>query len=91
MDLSDSDMRQIMNRMEEIPFDSQRKLMSTKYLLHGVPTVLTKGALDVLLERSVSVRTSEGILPMTEEEKEKILRQNQEFSPAGSAGAFLCL
>src|SRR5699024_11850909 len=53
VDLSDSDMRQIMNRMEEIPFDSQRKLMSTKYLLHGVPTVLTKGALDVLLERSV--------------------------------------
>ena len=83
VDLSDSDMRQIMNRMEEIPFDSQRKLMSTKYLLHGVPTVLTKGALDVLLERSVSVRTSEGILPMTEEEKEKILRQNQEFSQQG--------
>ena len=83
VDLSDSDMRQIMNRMEEIPFDSQRKLMSTKYLLHGVPTVLTKGALDVLLGRSVSVRTSEGILPMTEEEKEKILRQNQEFSQQG--------
>ncbi|HJD13638.1 MAG TPA: cation-translocating P-type ATPase [Candidatus Ruminococcus avistercoris] len=83
VDLSDSDMRQIMNRMEEIPFDSQRKLMSTKYLLHGVPTVLTKGALDVLLERSVSVRTSEGIIPMTEEEKEKILRQNQEFSQQG--------
>lgn len=83
VDLSDSDMRQIMNRMEEIPFDSLRKLMSTKYLLHGVPTVLTKGALDVLLERSVSVRTSEGILPMTEEEKEKILRQNQEFSQQG--------
>ena len=45
--------------------------------------MLTKGALDVLLERSVSVRTSEGILPMTEEEKEKILRQNQEFSQQG--------
>ena len=83
VDLSDSDMRQIMNRMEEIPFDSQRKLMSTKYLLHGVPTVLTKGALDVLLERSVSVRTSEGIIPMTDGEKEKILRQNQEFSQQG--------
>ncbi|MGI6006707.1 MAG: cation-translocating P-type ATPase [Ruminococcus sp.] len=81
--LSDSDMRQVMERMEEIPFDSERKLMSTKYRLHGVPTVLTKGALDVLLERSVAVRTSEGILPMTDEEKEKILRQNREFSEQG--------
>ncbi len=45
--------RDAMERMEEIPFDSDRKLMSTKYLLHGVPTVFTKGALDVLLARSV--------------------------------------
>ncbi|MGI6010085.1 MAG: cation-translocating P-type ATPase [Ruminococcus sp.] len=81
--LDDDDMRQVMDRIEEIPFDSERKMMSTKYLLHGVPTVLTKGALDMLLERSVSIRTSEGIFPMTEEEKKKILDQNREFSEQG--------
>lgn len=81
--LDDDDMRHVMDRIEEIPFDSERKMMSTKYLLHGVPTVLTKGALDVILERSVSLRTSEGVCPMTEEMKKKILEQNQKFSEQG--------
>ena len=43
--------------------------MSTKYRIHGVPTILTKGAVDVLLDRCVSVRYGDGIRPMTEEEK----------------------
>ena len=50
--VDDEIMREMMKRMEEIPFDSERKLMSTKYALHGVPTVLTKGAVDVLLPRT---------------------------------------
>lgn len=40
-----------MKRLEEVPFDSERKRMSTRYYLHGVGTILTKGAPDVLLER----------------------------------------
>ena len=54
--LKEDVLRDCMDRMEEVPFDSDRKLMSTKYLLHGVPTILTKGAVDVLLDRCVSVR-----------------------------------
>ena len=81
--LPEEELRDIMTRMEEIPFDSDRKLMSTKYLLHGVPTILTKGAVDVLLDRTVSIRTSEGILPMTEEEKQKIVDTNLQFSEQG--------
>lgn len=72
-----------MDRIEEVPFDSDRKLMSTKYRIHGVPTILTKGAVDVLLDRCVSVRYGDGIRPMTEEEKEKIRLQNQHFSENG--------
>ena len=75
--------RNSMDRLEEVPFDSDRKLMSTKYRLHGVPTILTKGAVDVLMERCTSVRYSDGIRPMTKEEKEKISRQNQFFSENG--------
>jgi len=75
--------RMSMTRLEEIPFDSDRKLMSTKYKLHGVPTVLTKGAVDGLLDKCISVRYADGVREMTEEEKEKILAKNQEFSENG--------
>lgn len=75
--------RQSMERLEEVPFDSDRKLMSTKYCLHGVPTILTKGAVDVLVNRCVSIRTSAGILPMTSEQKAKIYEENEKFSKQG--------
>ncbi len=75
--------RESMNRVGEIPFDSDRKLMSTKYYLHGEPTILTKGAVDVLLQRCEKVRYSDGLHPMTDEEKEKISAQNQSFSENG--------
>ena len=81
--LSEEDIRQSVRRMEEVPFDSDRKLMSIKCKLHGVSTILTKGAVDVLLDRCVSVRYSDGIHPMTETEKEAIRKQNQLFSENG--------
>lgn len=81
--LSEDVLRDCMDRMEEVPFDSDRKLMSTKYMLHGVPTILTKGAVDVLLDRCVSVRYSDGVKPMTDEEKAKIKAQNKAFSENG--------
>lgn len=48
-------------------------------MLHGVPTILTKGAVDVLLDRCDYVRCSDGIRPMTEAEKDKTRMQNQLF------------
>ena len=81
--LHEDAVRQIMTRAEEVPFDSDRKLMSTKYSLHGVPTILTKGAVDVLLDRCSSVRCGEELRPMSDAEKEKIKRQNQTFSEQG--------
>ncbi len=75
--------RNSMERLEEIPFDSDRKLMSSKYLVHGVPTVFTKGALDVLLDRTVRIMTSQGVRDITKLDKEKILKQNEEFSRSG--------
>ena len=56
MGMHEDALRKVMDRIEEVPFDSDRKLMSTKYRIHGVPTILTKGAVDVLLDRCVSVR-----------------------------------
>ena len=76
-------LRELMPRLEEIPFDSDRKLMGTKYELHDVPTVLTKGALDVLLDRTVKIRMEEGIRDITREDREAILQKNLEFSQEG--------
>ncbi len=81
--LQEDAVRQTMTRIEEVPFDSDRKLMSTKYSLHGIPTILTKGAVDVLLDRCVAIRYGNDIRPMSAEEKEKIKRQNQVFSEKG--------
>ena len=80
--LDENDIR-TMKRIAEIPFDSDRKLMSTKFILDGVPTVLTKGALDVLLDRTVNIHTADGVRPITEKDKNAILDKNLEFSQNG--------
>lgn len=75
--------RSMMVRKEEIPFDSDRKLMSTKYALHGKETVLTKGALDILLDRTNSIRTENGVRAIEAEDKRIIFEKNREFSESG--------
>lgn len=59
MGISDEDIRILMPRLEEIPFDSERKLMSSKYEIHKVPTILTKGAVDVLIDRIENISTKQ--------------------------------
>ena len=76
-------LRSCMKRLEEVPFDSERKRMSTRYYLHGVGTILTKGAPDVLLERCDFVRKSTGIVPLDPTETEKIKKKIAEFSGQG--------
>ena len=76
-------LRRRMHRLEELPFDSDRKLMSTKYLVEGEETVLTKGAPDILLERCTRILEKNEIRQMTAADKKTILRQNQSFSEQG--------
>ena len=81
--LDEEIIRDTLDRVEEVPFDSNRKMMSTKYKLHGVPHILTKGALDSILDRCVSIADKDGVRPITEEDKRKILEQNNKYSEAG--------
>ena len=81
--ISEENIRSMMPRLEEIPFDSDRKLMSTKYRIHGVPTVLTNGAEDVLLDRTCKIATKDGVREFTEQDRAAILKQNQIFSENG--------
>lgn len=64
-------------RRDEIPFDSQRKRMSTLHLVDGQYLLFTKGAPEILLERCSFYEVGGQILPLGEEERERI-RQEQE-------------
>ena len=75
--------RDVMTREEEVPFDSDRKMMSTKYKLHGVSHVLTKGALDSILDRCISITTKDGVRAITEEDRQAIIKKNQAYSEEG--------
>ncbi|MED7628198.1 ATPase [Lactobacillus helveticus] len=81
--ISEEDLRGLLTRKQEVPFDSDRKLMSTKHLIHTVPTIFVKGAIDVLLDRCVNIRLDDEVRPITEEDKKQILAQNQHFSENG--------
>ncbi len=70
-------------RVSELAFDSDRKLMSTLHVLDGVPVMLTKGALDVLLERSCALFSEEGPVPIDEAAKDSVLRANERLSEEG--------
>ena len=81
--LSENDLRGLLTRQQEVPFDSDRKLMSTKHLIHTVPTIFVKGAIDVLLDRCDNIRIGDEVRPLTDEDRKKILAQNEHFSENG--------
>ena len=75
--------RQQHPRLGEIAFDSDRKLMSTLHDIDGTPTLLTKGAIDVMLGRATKTFTSKGVLPLDEAGKQEILCVNNALSEQG--------
>ncbi|MFB3817423.1 MAG: cation-translocating P-type ATPase [Candidatus Methylomirabilales bacterium] len=64
-------------RVAEIPFESERKRMTT---VHAAPVgsliAFVKGAPDILLERCVSWQRDDGIVPLTDEARRQILNAN---------------
>lgn len=79
----EEDIRKMIPRLEELPFDSDRKLMSSKYVIEGTPTVFTKGAVDVLLGRVENIMDGQEVRPMTDADREAIKKQNRVFSENG--------
>lgn len=75
------DVRDQWPRLGELPFDSDRKLMSTVHRFAGGYMLVTKGAVDVMLDRTV----------LGPGEREEIERVNQTFSNQGlRVLAFAC-
>lgn len=77
------EVRDVYDRKSEIPFDSDRKLMSTAHVFSGRHVMVVKGAVDVLLTRMTHIRLGETVEPMTAERKAEIEAQNLEFSRDG--------
>ena len=68
-------------RLTEIPFDSDRKLMTTVHELSGGMMMVTKGAVDVLMDRCI----------ISAEERAEVEAVNQQFSSEGlRVLAFAC-
>nr|WP_307988934.1 cation-translocating P-type ATPase [uncultured Niameybacter sp.] len=81
--LSEISLRNEYPRLSELPFDSDRKLMTTLHYIDKDYVMLTKGAVDVLMGRTTHIATSSGIRPITEEDIEKITAANQSLSENG--------
>ncbi|MCW4397481.1 calcium-translocating P-type ATPase, PMCA-type [Lentilactobacillus parabuchneri] len=68
-------------RLAEIPFDSERKLMSTyNQMVDGNIIMTMKGAPDQLLERASQIQDGDQVRPMTDEDKQLISRTNHDLA-----------
>ena len=78
-----NDVRSKYPRISEIAFDSDRKLMSTLNVVDGKNTMITKGAVDVLMNRVKYIEKNGEILDITDEDKNKVSEINEGFSRNG--------
>lgn len=67
-------------RVNEIPFDSDRKLMTTVNLYENKYRVFTKGAIDNILSLSSKILKEDKVLPLNDEEKNLILSASNKMS-----------
>lgn len=67
-------------RVDEVPFDSERKLMTTVNEVSGKRLVFVKGATDMLVKRCTRFMAEDGVHPITDADKEYIAAKNHEFA-----------
>ncbi len=71
-------------RISELPFDSERKLMSTLHNVDKIPTIFTKGAPDMLIDRCSYYLDENGEeKPLDKTKYDEIIKQNTDFSENG--------
>lgn len=67
-------------RVDELPFDSVRKMMSTKHQTKDGFTIYTKGALDSILKHTTHILENGTVRDITDADVEKIYKANSYFS-----------
>jgi Ca2+-transporting ATPase len=73
-------LEQLHPRLAEVPFSSERKLMSTVHTWGPGVRIMVKGAPDVVLDRCRSIHNGRRVLPLTAAEKAFWLAQNEEMA-----------
>ncbi len=67
-------------RIDELPFDSVRKMMSTVNEIAGQPTLLTKGALDQILKHTTQIRINGEVKPITKADLDHIMQASEKMA-----------
>lgn len=75
-----SDLKQVLPRIGEAPFDSQRKMMSTVHQAADQFVQFTKGAPDEILKRCTSILDAGTVREITDADRERILQENKAFA-----------
>ena len=75
--LKKQDLEKTTPRVDEAPFDSGRKMMSTIHLFNGNFVQYTKGGPDVILSRCTHYWEDGKTLPMTQEKIDQIMAANK--------------
>ncbi|MCM1361373.1 MAG: cation-translocating P-type ATPase [Clostridiales bacterium] len=70
-------------RVDEIPFDSDRKLMTTVHIFNDSRTAYTKGAVDVLVPRLKFILADGGVRPINDDDIRMIKKANLNYSENG--------
>ncbi|MCL2024197.1 MAG: cation-translocating P-type ATPase [Coriobacteriia bacterium] len=82
--MSVEDIRGASPRLAEVPFDSERKLMSTlNRMTDGATLLIVKGAIDVITQRVDRIWTAAGVRELTADDRARIEAQNLVFSQNG--------
>lgn len=80
LDLHKSDLERATPRIDEYPFDSVRKMMTTKHDVNGSVINYTKGALDSILSRTKKIYQNGEVRDITKEDIDHIYEINNNFS-----------
>ena len=80
LELDKRELEKAQPRVDEAPFDSMRKMMSTVHQKDGQIIQYTKGAPDEILKRCTHYLDENGIHPLTPEVRDSILADNKQMA-----------
>ena len=75
-----AELEKTMPRVQEIPFDSERKRMTTIHTVEGTPFAFVKGAPDVVLDLCTHIQRDGAPVRLSEEAKKEVLEQNRDLA-----------